>query len=159
MRAGTGAEEKEGDPHIWFAPGNAKIMVANVTKALVAADPPGASTYEANRDAYDTQLDALDREIASELSALTTRKLVTNHDAFGYYVDRYRLQFVGSVIPSFDSQAELSSADISDLVAKIKGRHVKAVFAESSLPAKAAQTIRPRDRREQRRVFRMANPG
>ena len=141
VRAGTGVEEKEGDPHIWFALGNAKIMVANVTKALVAADPPGASTYEANRDAYDTQLDALDREIASELSALTNRKLVTNHDAFGYYVDRYRLQFVGSVIPSFDTQAELSSRDISDLVAKIRSEGVKAVFSEASLPPKTAAAI------------------
>ena len=59
VRAGKGAGEKEGDPHIWFAPANAKIMVANVTKALVAADPPGAPTYEANQRAYDTQLDAL----------------------------------------------------------------------------------------------------
>jgi len=141
VRAGTGAEEKEGDPHIWFAPGNAKIMVANVTKALVAADPPGASTYETNRDAYDTQLDGLDREIASELSALTNRKLVTNHDAFGYYVDRYGLQFVGSVIPSFDTQAELSSRDISDLVAKIRSEGVKAVFSEASLPPKTAAAI------------------
>jgi len=141
VRAGKGAGEKEGDPHIWFAPANAKIMVANVTKALVAADPPGAPTYEANQRAYDTQLDALDREIASELSVLTNRKLVTNHDAFGYYVDRYRLQFVGSVIPSFDTQTELSSRDISDLVDKIRSEGVKAVFSEASLPPKTAAAI------------------
>ena len=86
-------------------------------------------------------LDGLDREIASELSALTNRKLVTNHDAFGYYVDRYGLQLVGSVIPSFDTQAELSSRDISDLVAKIRSEGVKAVFSEASLPPKTAAAI------------------
>ena len=141
IRSGAGADEKEGDPHIWFAPANAKIMVANVTKALVAADPSGASTYEANQRAYDTQLEALDGEIASELSGLTNRKLVSNHDAFGYYVDRYGLEFVGSVIPSFDTQAELSSNDISDLVRKIRSQGVKAVFSEASLPPKTAEAI------------------
>lgn len=141
VRAGAGADEKEGDPHIWFAPANAEIMVANVTRALVAADPSGATTYKANQRAYDTELAALDREIASELSALTNRKLVSNHDAFGYYVARYGLEFVGSVIPSFDTQAELSSNDISELVHKIRSEGVKAVFSEASLPPKTAEAI------------------
>ena len=135
------ADEGEGDPHIWFAPGNAKIMVANITQALVAADPAGVSTYRANERAYDAYLEALDREIASAVGGLTNKKLVSNHDAFGYYVDRYRLEFVGSVIPSFDSQAELSSRDISDLVDKIRAEGVKAVFSEASLPPKTAEAI------------------
>src|SRR6185312_7235378 len=113
----------------------------NVAKALVAADPSGATTYQANQRAYDTELDALDREIASQLSVLTNRKLVSNHDAFGYYVARYGLEFVGSVIPSFDTQAELSSNDISDLVRKIRSEGVKAVFSEASLPPKTAEAI------------------
>ena len=141
VRAGAGANEKEGDPHIWFAPANAEIMVANITRALVAADPSGATTYEANQRAYDAELEALDREIASQLSVLTNRKLVSNHDAFGYYVARFGLEFVGSVIPSFDTQAELSSHDISDLVQKIRAEGVKAVFSEASLPPKTAEAI------------------
>ena len=140
-RAGGSASEKEGDPHIWFDPRNAKIMVANITKALVAADPSGASTYETNERAYDAELDALDREIASQLSGLANKKLVSNHDAFGYYVGRYGLDFVGSVIPSFDTQTELSSNDISDLVHKIRAEGVKAVFSEASLPPKTAEAI------------------
>ena len=145
VRAGAGEEgsggENGGDPHIWFAPGNAKIMVGNITKALVAADASGASTYRANQRAYDAELEALDEEIASALGGLTNKKLVTNHDAFGYYVDRYGLELVGSVIPSFDSQAELSSNDISDLVDQIRAAGVKAVFSEASLPPKTAETI------------------
>ena len=66
---------------------------------------------------------------------------MSNHDAFGYYVDRYGLEFVGSVIPSFDTQAELSSNDISDLVRKIRSQGVKAVFSEASLPPKTAEAI------------------
>ncbi len=70
------------------------------------------------------------------------RKLVTNHDAFGYYVDRYQLEFVGSIIPSFDTSAELSGqAASTDLVAKIKATGVKAIFSESSLPPKTAEAI------------------
>jgi ABC-type Zn uptake system ZnuABC Zn-binding protein ZnuA len=72
---------------------------------------------------------------------LANKKLVTNHDAFGYYIDRYGLQFVGSIIPSFDTSAELSGRDIRDLVAKIKATKVKAVFSETSLPPKTAETI------------------
>ena len=66
---------------------------------------------------------------------------MTNHDAFGYYVDRYRLQFVGSVIPSLDTSAELSAKQLNDLVAKIKATGTKAIFAETSLPPKSAEAI------------------
>ena len=138
---GEGDEAEEGNPHIWFDPRNAKVMVANIVAALVAVDPPGASTYQARQRAYDAQLDTLDAEIASALTRLANKKLVTNHDAFGYYVERYGLEFVGSVIPSFDTQAELSSADIADLVDEIKTEGVKAVFSEASLPPKTAEAI------------------
>jgi zinc/manganese transport system substrate-binding protein/manganese/iron transport system substrate-binding protein len=129
------------NPHIWFDPRNAKVMVANVADALVAADPPGTSVYRANLRAYDEELDRLDVEIAAQVEGLTNKKFVSNHDAFAYYVDRYGLEFVGSVIPSFDTQAELSSRDISDLVAKIEREGVKAVFSESSLPPKTAAAV------------------
>jgi Zinc-uptake complex component A periplasmic len=69
------------------------------------------------------------------------KKLVTNHDAFGYYLNRYHLELVGSVIPSFDSSAELSGRDIRDLVARIKATGVRAIFSETSLPPRAAETI------------------
>ena len=72
---------------------------------------------------------------------LANRKVVTNHDAFGYYLDRYHLQLVGSVIPSFDSSAELSGRDVRDLVAKVKATGVRAIFSETSLPPRAAETI------------------
>lgn len=139
--ASSGVAVHNGDPHIWLDPRNAKVMVANVTKALVKADQSHAADYEANERSYDAQLDALDREIAAQIATLSNKKLVTNHDAFGYYVERYGLEYVGSVIPSFDSQAELSAKDTQDLVAKIKDTGVRAIFSESSLPPKTAQTI------------------
>jgi ABC-type Zn uptake system ZnuABC Zn-binding protein ZnuA len=129
------------DPHIWQDPGNAGVMAANIERGLSAAEPAAAATFRANLDAYTKQLQALDAKVQRQIDSLANRKLVTNHDAFGYYIDRYGLQFVGSVIPSFDSSAELSGRDIRDLVAKIKATKVKAVFSETSLPPRTAETI------------------
>jgi len=133
--------EGELDPHIWQNPRNAQIMVANIQRGLAQAEPADAATFKANLDAYTKDLTALDAEVARKIAGLANKKLVTNHDAFGYYVDRYGLEFVGSVIPSVDTSAELSGKDIRDLVAKIEQTKVKAVFSEASLPPKTAQAI------------------
>jgi ABC-type Zn uptake system ZnuABC Zn-binding protein ZnuA len=142
IREGNGDEEEAaGDPHIWHNPQNAKIMVTNIARAFEAADPAASAVFEQHLADYAGQIDQLDTSIEAQIDSLTNKKLVTNHDAFGYYVDRYGLEFVGSVIPSFDTQAELSPSDINDLVAKIKFEGVKAVFSESSLPPKTAEAI------------------
>jgi len=131
----------EADPHIWQDPRNAAVMAANVERGLAGAEPAGAATFQANLDAYAKQLQALDVEVAGQIDSLANKKVVTNHDAFGYYLDRYGLELVGSVIPSFDTSTELSGRDVRDLVARIKATKVKAVFSETTLPPKAAQTI------------------
>lgn len=142
IRTGNGSDEQRGgDPHIWHNPLNAKIMCANIERAFAAADPAGAATYKANLAAYEARLTSLDAWIARQISGLANKRLVTNHDAFGYYVDRYHLVFVGAIIPSFDTSAELSGKQVADLVAKIKATGVKAIFSESSLPPKTAETI------------------
>jgi ABC-type Zn uptake system ZnuABC Zn-binding protein ZnuA len=141
LRHGEGDHKGEGDPHVWHDPRNAKVMVHNVAVALIAADPTHRADYEANEASYVAELDRLDAEIATEIGELTNKKIVTNHDAFGYYIDRYGLDFVGSIIPSFDSQAELSAQDVSNVVSLIKSTGVRAVFSESSLPPKTAEAI------------------
>jgi ABC-type Zn uptake system ZnuABC Zn-binding protein ZnuA len=135
------AEDPAGDPHIWQNPRNAKLMVATIERALASADPADASWFQRNLDAYDAKLDALDAEVARQIDSLANRRLVTNHDAFGYYIDRYHLDFVGSIIPSFDTSAELSAKDVAEIVAKIRATGVKAVFSETSLPPRTAETI------------------
>jgi len=143
IRKGQGAQETGGDPHIWHNPQNAKIMCGNIEKALAQAAPGDVAVFQTNLATYDAKLDALDADIQRKIDTIPAdqRKLVTNHDAFGYYIDRYHLQFIGSIIPSFDTSAELSAKDVQDLVAKIKATGVKAVFSESSLPPKTAQAI------------------
>jgi ABC-type Zn uptake system ZnuABC Zn-binding protein ZnuA len=142
IRQGANAkEEPAGDPHIWQNPLNAKVMVANIERALAAANPADAAYFQRNLNVYTAKLSALDAEVARQIDSLANKKLVTNHDAFGYYVDRYHLDFVGSIIPSFDTSAELSAKDVADIVAKIRATGVKAIFSESSLPPKTAETI------------------
>jgi zinc/manganese transport system substrate-binding protein/manganese/iron transport system substrate-binding protein len=144
IRRGNGDEEEAaGDPHIWHNPLNAKIMAADIEAGLAKADPKHAAEYQRRLADYQAKLDALDADIARRIDTIPVgqRKLVTNHDAFGYYVDRYHLEFVGSIIPSFDTSAEMSAKDVDDLVARIKATGTRAIFSESSLPPKTARTI------------------
>ncbi|HZE32546.1 MAG TPA: metal ABC transporter substrate-binding protein [Actinoallomurus sp.] len=144
LRKGNGTdEEAAGDPHIWHNPKNAETMSGNIAAAFEAKDPADKAAYAANLTSYTGKLDQLDTWIAQQIDTLPAdqRKLVTNHDAFGYYIDRYHLQFVGSIIPSFDTSAELSGKQLNTLIAKIKSTGVKAIFSESSLPPKTAEAI------------------
>lgn len=150
IRHGAAAEEhgddhgeERGDPHIWHDPRNAKIMVANIERGLVAVDPESSAQYRANLEAYTAALDELDRETEEKINSIPAerRRLATNHDSFGYYVDRYGLEFVGSIIPSFDTSAELSGRAIDNIVERIRAAGAVAVFSESSLPPRTAQTI------------------
>jgi manganese/iron transport system substrate-binding protein len=137
------AEEGGDDPHIWQSAGNAKIMVANIEQALAKADPGGAATYKANLDRYTAALDGLDAQIKAQVATIpqADRKLVTNHEAFNYYAHAYGFEVVGAIIPSFDTAAELSAKEISELVAKIRATGTRAVFSEASLPPQTAETI------------------
>ncbi|WP_344586679.1 metal ABC transporter substrate-binding protein [Actinomadura vinacea] len=144
IRKGNGEEEEAaGDPHIWHNPKNAEIMSRDIAAAFEAKDPADKAAFEANLKSYTGKLEQLDAWIAGQINSLppARRKLVTNHDAFGYYIDRYQLTFVGSIIPSFDTSAELSGKQLNSLVAKIKATGVKAIFSESSLPPKTAEAI------------------
>jgi zinc/manganese transport system substrate-binding protein/manganese/iron transport system substrate-binding protein len=135
--------DKGDDPHIWHDPENAKIMVNNIRDALAARDPANAALYQQNALNYTEQLDQLDADIQKQVQAVPAdkRKLVTNHDAFGYFVARYGIDFVGSVIPSLDTNSEPSAKDTEDLIKKIKAQHVCAIFTESSINPKLEQQI------------------
>lgn len=135
--------EEEHDPHIWHDPTNAIIMVTGIEKAFAERDPDGAATYTAGATAYRTELTTLDTETKAKIASIpeAQRKLVTNHDALGYYCAHYGLEFVGSIIPSFDSAAELSGSQLSAIVAKIRQTGTRAVFSEASLPPRTAETV------------------
>jgi zinc/manganese transport system substrate-binding protein/manganese/iron transport system substrate-binding protein len=131
------------DPHVWHTSVNAKKMVDNIAAALDRTDPAHKATYEANAAAYKKKLDAAAGQVRAILNEIppANRKLVTNHDAFGYFAQAYGLKIVGAVIPSLSTQAEPSASDVAKLLETIKRERVKAIFAESSVGAKLATTL------------------
>jgi len=133
----------ESDPHVWQNPLNAGIMTSNIADALAARDPANANDYRKNAAAYRATLEDADRQIRELVETVppANRKMVTNHDAFGYFIERYGLQFVGAVIPSLSTQAEPSAKDIAALEDTIRREKVKAIFAESSLEPRTAAQI------------------
>jgi ABC-type Zn uptake system ZnuABC Zn-binding protein ZnuA len=106
-----------------------------IRDALSDADPQGRGTYERNADAYLRKLRALDAEIADCMRRVPAdkRKLVTTHDALGYFADRYGLEVVGALIPSLSTQAQPSARDIDELVDQIRSEGVEAIFPETAL--------------------------
>lgn len=139
------AQEPSGDPHIWFNPQNTKLMVNNIAAGMIKADSANAASYRQNADRYNAQIDTLDRYIKSawdsKIPNPADRKLVTNHDAFGYYIQRYNINYIGSVIPSLDTSYEPSAQELTALENKIKAEQVKAIFVESSVNPKLEQQI------------------
>lgn len=130
------------DPHVWQDPLNVKVMVDRITDALAEADPESAEVFRENAAAYQEVLDETDAEIRALIEEVPAedRKMVTNHDAFGYFIRRYGLEYVGAVIPSISTQAEPSAQQIAELADLIKAEGVKAIFAENSIdPAVAEQ--------------------
>lgn len=135
--------DSEYDPHWWHDPRNAEAAVREIERALIAADPGAKAELEANADAYLTELQAMDAKIAACIDSVPAaeRKLVTDHDAFGYFANRYGIEVVGAVIPSQTTQAQPSAKDLSELADTIEAEDVKAVFPESSLSPSVAEAI------------------
>jgi ABC-type Zn uptake system ZnuABC Zn-binding protein ZnuA/ABC-type Mn2+/Zn2+ transport system permease subunit len=139
----SGAEASKYDPHWWHDPRNAEAAVREIERRLAAADPSHRREFERNADAYLARLGKLDAGIARCIDSIprARRKLVTDHDAFGYFAHRYGIDVVGAVIPSQTTQAQPSAKDLSELVELIEREGVAAVFPESSLSAKVAAAI------------------
>jgi ABC-type Zn uptake system ZnuABC Zn-binding protein ZnuA/ABC-type Mn2+/Zn2+ transport system permease subunit len=139
----SGPEASQYDPHWWHDPRNAETAVREITTQLSAIDPKDKATFAANGAAYEAKLKALDSGIAHCFQSVpaSERKLVTDHDAFGYFANRYGIQVVGAVIPSQTTQAQPNAQDLSDLADVVRSEHVKAIFPESSLSPKLAETI------------------
>jgi ABC-type Zn uptake system ZnuABC Zn-binding protein ZnuA len=123
---------REGDPHWWQDPRNAIAAVAAIARALGT-----------DAAAYTAQLRRLDRQVAACIAKIPARqrKLVTTHDAFGYYARRYGIEVIGAVIPSLSTRGQPSAGETAELVRTIRKEGVKAIFAESSVNAKVEQAI------------------
>jgi ABC-type Zn uptake system ZnuABC Zn-binding protein ZnuA/ABC-type Mn2+/Zn2+ transport system permease subunit len=139
----SGEEASQYDPHWWHDPRNAEAAVREIERALAAADPSHRAAFARNARAYLAQLRALDRGIARCIGTVPPARLelVTDHDAFGYFANRYGIEVVGAVIPSQTTQAQPSAKDLSALAKTIEAEEVEAIFPESSLSSKVADAI------------------
>ncbi len=120
------------DPHAWNSAANGVIYVRNIIAALKKADPAGASVYEANGERYMAQLQALDAYARAQIQSIPVqqRKVLTSHDAFGYFGDAYGVTFLSPL--GFSTESEPSAADVGKLIRQIKAEHVSAYFFENS---------------------------
>ena len=131
------------DPHWWQDPRNGVLAVEAIKAALIEADPRGAHGYEARAAAYAGRLRTLDEDIAACVAKLRPqeRKLVTGHDALGYYARRYGFTVIGAAIPSRSSQAQPSGRATKRLTDQIRAAKVNAIFPEQALNRKLETAI------------------
>jgi ABC-type Zn uptake system ZnuABC Zn-binding protein ZnuA/ABC-type Mn2+/Zn2+ transport system permease subunit len=139
----SGAEASKYDPHWWHDPRDAAFAVREIAHRLALADPRHKEEFTRNAGAYLAKLRSLDGGIARCIDAVPAarRKLVTDHDAFGYFAHRYGIEVIGAVIPSQTTEAQPSAKGLSALAKLIEREHVRAIFPESSLSPKVAEAI------------------
>jgi zinc/manganese transport system substrate-binding protein len=140
----AGEEGEDGsalDPHVWLDPLRMETAADAIADALGELD--GGQAWHDRSDAYAAELEDANTQIEALLETVPPerRKLVTNHEALGYFADRYGFEIIGAVITGGSSMGEPSSAELSDLVAIIEREQVPAIFAETSEPQSLAEAV------------------
>ena len=135
--------ERSPDPHMWLDPNNIILYVEIIRDALTHLDPQGEAVYKTNAEAYVTELKELDSWIIEQVEQIPIEKrlLVTNHEAFGYFADRYGFKMIGTVIESFSSDASPSAQQLASLIDQIKSSGAPAIFLDASDNATFARQI------------------
>jgi zinc/manganese transport system substrate-binding protein len=136
IKAGSAA-----DPHAWQSVANAKVYVADIRDALVAADPADAAVFRANAEAYLAKLDALDGEVRRAVAQIPAgrRKVISTHNAFGYFAAAYGIRFIAPL--GVSTESEPSARDIAGIISQIKSSRIPAVFLENITDPRLMQRI------------------
>ena len=121
----------QADPHAWQSVANAKIYVANVRDALAAVAPADAEAFKSRAQAYLADLDALEREVCEAIAKIpeSRRKVISTHNAFGYFAAAYGVEFIAPLGVSTESEA--SARDIAKIITQIRAAKIPAVFLEN----------------------------
>ena len=133
----TMTEEEDGkaeeitDPHAWQSLANGKLYIANIRNGLIAVDPDGKAIYEANAAKYLDEIGAEDEAVKAALAKLPEdrRKIITSHDAFGYFGAAYGLKVIAP--EGVSTEAEASAKDVAKIIRQIRAEHIPAVFMEN----------------------------
>jgi zinc/manganese transport system substrate-binding protein len=122
---------EDADPHAWQSIANVKTYIANMRDGLTQADPEGGAVYASNASAYLAKLDALEQEVRDAVGAIPAerRRIITTHDAFGYFNAAYGIDFVAPQGVSTESEA--SARDVARIITQIKRQKIPAVFLEN----------------------------
>ena len=122
----------DSDPHAWQSVANAKIYVANIRDALAGADPAGADIFRDRAARYLTELDALDREARDAIDKIppARRKVISTHDAFGYFAAAYGIAFIAPL--GVSTESEPSARDIARIIGQVRAAKIPAVFLENN---------------------------
>jgi zinc/manganese transport system substrate-binding protein len=121
----------DADPHAWQSVQNAMIYVRNIRAAFEAADPADAAAFKANTERYLAALDALDRDVRAAVEKIPSarRKVISTHNAFGYFAEAYGVQFIAPL--GVSTETEPSARDMAEIVGHIKQAQIPAVFLEN----------------------------
>lgn len=131
----------DADPHAWQSVANAKIYVANIRDGLIAADPAGRAAYEANASAYLAKLEALDREVKELVRSVPAdqRRVITSHDAFGYFKDAYGIDFIAP--QGVSTESEVSAKNVARIIKQVRAQKIRALFIENVTDARLLKRI------------------
>ncbi len=126
-----GHKHQEADPHAWQNPLNVVVYARNIAQALSKIDPAGAALYQANAEAYAEKLLALDHWIKAQIDAIPQekRKVITSHDAFGYFSAQYGVIFLAP--QGVNTESEPSAKQVAQLIRQIRKERIRAVFMEN----------------------------
>lgn len=129
------------DPHVWLDPERVAEAASLIADQLAAVDPD--LDWSGRAAAYAAMLDGADTSIVELLTGVPpqARKMVTNHDAFGYFADRYGFEIIGVVIPGGSTLADPSSAELASLVGVMRAEGVAALFTESTTSPALADAV------------------
>jgi ABC-type Zn uptake system ZnuABC Zn-binding protein ZnuA len=131
------------DPHFWLDPLHVIRYVENIRDGLIQIDPSGSDTYTQNAAAYIAQLKDLDAWIAQQVAQIPPehRLIVTNHESFGYFADRYEFTIIGTIIPSVSSGSSPSAQQLAQLIDTIRQTGVTAIFLETGANSQLAEQV------------------
>lgn len=136
-------EHPQGDPHFWLDPTQVIHYVENIRDGLTSVDPQGKDVYAANAAAYIAKLQELDTWIAQQVAQIPAekRQLITNHESFGYFADRYGFTIQGTIIPSTSTSAAPSAQQLAALIEHIRKTGAQAIFLETGANPQLAQQV------------------
>jgi len=142
----AGHAHEETDPHAWQNPGNVVLYVRNIAAGLSKVDAAGAATYQANAEAYVKELQALDGWTKEQIATIPAdkRKVITSHDAFGYFAAQYGVKFLAP--QGVNTETEPSAKQVAQLIKQIQREKIRALFVENMSNAQAHRPTQQRRR-------------